>query len=1046
MKADLTRVTFDPTKHYAAVVHQQQRVLLDADLNEQQAIVTHRIEHGTADQLGPAGTPIDDRGVATGFELRPNAAQDNVLIGVGTYYVDGIRCENEGRDNSAIPATAQPDLPGNGSPIVTEIGKPLRVPTGKNQLSKLVPLDGKGGPATAPDNGLYLGFLEVWRRHITALDDNEIREVALGGPDTATRLRTMAQVKFLKVDPDPARVATCATPFQAWSDHLAAYRSTGRLAAQAEPTKPPKGPCVIAPKAGYRRLENQLYRVEIQKGGAVPGAEIEYTWSRDNGSVVVSVSVNPIQPKGKTIRTTTLGRDKVLSIAGGRWVELTDDTHEKLNQPGQLLEVLKAEDDVVTVSADADLPAFPDKPKLRRWDGRGVATTAWKTLEDGIEVRFSPGHYTVGDYWLIPARTAEGDIEWPRVGSNPLPIPRHGTSHHFAILALLSYSAGKWSRVEDCRPKFPAATDLINLHYVGGDGQVATPDPLSPQTRLPLAQPLQVGVANGQWPIEGATVRFTITGISDGRLQNTAAQTPVDIKTNPGGVAACMWALDPVTRAQTVEAVLLEGGQPTTHYLPVRFTARLLRAEDVSYDPAKCATLAAAKANTVQLAIDELCKHVQCDVTVGPGGHYSTLAEALTARLTHAIEVKRDSADICICLLPGDHVIGEWLPDLVPDVWQKFQKLLSRTHLRITGCGGGTRLIAKEVTLELRHFASVTLEAFHARTHAVAPLIDLHHCQEVTLHDLRLFGIIDRLPLIRIEGAQQIRCANSSVEAYARDALRRTERIVGAIKPLGDVLEVIREHDAATYVREISAILPTLETTAAGSRVAMVRRLHRTLARARPGTFSEDEIAALKRFFSAYAQPQPHRAELLAALAGIRAAGVAETPRLALGFGTVGGDVVLHGNRITGIVSLDSEPPLLTTKDLQQVAANFKAGTLTFGSGLGGLHITQNRLDGMLVVGLAALRRLKKPEGTIAGASSRIVLNDNVVTGPAQLLGHHAHTGGNLFEPSVRLFYVVSRTAAFVGNTGFGLEANWVPDHPPSLTQESANNFRVSVM
>ena len=39
-------------------------------------------------------------------------------------------------------------------------------------------------PTTA---GRYLAYLDVWERHITALEDPEILEVALGGPDTATR-------------------------------------------------------------------------------------------------------------------------------------------------------------------------------------------------------------------------------------------------------------------------------------------------------------------------------------------------------------------------------------------------------------------------------------------------------------------------------------------------------------------------------------------------------------------------------------------------------------------------------------------------------------------------------------------------------------------------------------------------------------------------------------------------------------------------------------------------------------------------------------------
>ena len=39
--------------------------------------------------------------------------------------------------------------------------------------------------------------------------------------------------------------------------------STGRLAARAEPDPSSTDPCIVPEEAGYRRLENQLYRVEI---------------------------------------------------------------------------------------------------------------------------------------------------------------------------------------------------------------------------------------------------------------------------------------------------------------------------------------------------------------------------------------------------------------------------------------------------------------------------------------------------------------------------------------------------------------------------------------------------------------------------------------------------------------------------------------------------------------------------------------------------------------------------------------------------------------
>jgi hypothetical protein len=47
--------------------------------------------------------------------------------------------------------------------------------------------------------GIYLAYLDVWERGITAVEDPQIREAALGGPDTTTRIKTVWQVKIERV-------------------------------------------------------------------------------------------------------------------------------------------------------------------------------------------------------------------------------------------------------------------------------------------------------------------------------------------------------------------------------------------------------------------------------------------------------------------------------------------------------------------------------------------------------------------------------------------------------------------------------------------------------------------------------------------------------------------------------------------------------------------------------------------------------------------------------------------------------------------------------
>jgi hypothetical protein len=49
----------------------------------------------------------------------------------------------------------------------------------------------------------------------------------------------------------------------------------------------------------------------------------------------------------------------------------------------------------------------------------------WLDLEDGVQVWFKGGGtYRTGDFCLVPARTATGEVEWPRdEGRRPLLRP-----------------------------------------------------------------------------------------------------------------------------------------------------------------------------------------------------------------------------------------------------------------------------------------------------------------------------------------------------------------------------------------------------------------------------------------------------------------------------------------------------------------------------------------------------------------------------------------------------------------------------------------------
>jgi hypothetical protein len=592
MKGDFTRRTFRRRHHYRGVLLQQGRVQLDADWNEQIDIQIGLDRTVTRDTIGRHGGPLGGAGMAItlpdGSEPTDSAGAD-LRISAGCYYVDGVLCENE----DEVPLDAQPDLPG-------------------------VAL-----PASA---GRYVAYLDVWTEHVTAVERPALREVALGGPDTATRARTVWQVRLAPVGTQ----ITCADLAPPWAP--AGSDSTGYLRARAQAPEGEPKPCVVPTTAGYRRLENQLYRVEIHDGGDAGSAT--YVWSRDNGSVVARL----VTIAGNTLTIDEAGRDERLGFAKKQWVEVIDTDRIRRGEHGYLGRLEDAVGTELTVaewhgpaptSADLHEPVV-----VRRWDSPGAVPVAedWVDLEDGVQIQFEAGgRFHTGDYWLIPARTANlqggqldpdltGDVEWPRdAARKPLFQPREGIEHRFAAVALLDLAGGMWTMAADCRRLFPPLTELTELtelRYAGGDGQEAMPGD-------PLPQPLEVSVSNLVAAVPGATVRFSAPQ-GNGWLAKTEADvensvdSTVEVVTGPDGVAGCFWrpAGDMQRRSQRVTARLL-GPDGTAVDAPVHFSASLSIADQVWVDPGDCATLTGVR--TVQDALDRLVS-VRSLVAVGGDG------------------------------------------------------------------------------------------------------------------------------------------------------------------------------------------------------------------------------------------------------------------------------------------------------------------------------------------------------------------------------------------------------------------------------------------
>ena len=379
-----------------------------------------------------------------------------------------------------------------------------------------------------------------------------------------------------------------------------------------------------------------------------------------------------------------------------------------------------------------------------------------------MEIHFQAGGvYQTGDSWLIPARTITGEVQWPvdEVTGKPLFEPSQFIKHHYCPLALLVFNPAnkKWSVLSDCRKQFPPLTELIRFFHVSGDGQEAMPG-------ATLPRPLQVGVNNGQWPVAGARVRFTVVGGS-GALKDTIADdcssvgggaTTVSVETDANGVAACCWTLDAVSHSQRVEATLLDiDGRTMSGLTALQFNASTSIASQVTYDPSDCSNL--KKATTVQEAIDILCQVQQgggCAVTVGEEGEFRRLDEAIFTLL------EKGQNDICICLLPGEHSVKGL------ELARNFQQ--EDLHLSIKGCGASSRILMEEPwrLRELRSFSlqDVTVEPLFV-IELEEGLISLRGISDVKIAGSKIQGITEAGALLHIALADRLTLSNNLFEA-----------------------------------------------------------------------------------------------------------------------------------------------------------------------------------------------------------------------------------------------------------------------------------------
>jgi hypothetical protein len=431
---NISRFPRSPHKGYRQVLLQQGRVLLDADFNEQGNLAAYALRRLTHDLLGRHAGPAHELGFAI------DRTPEGFTIARGRYYVEGLLAVNE-------------------PPATDPYAGPL--PYGDQEGMDEDELEG---------TKTYFFYLDVWERSVSWLEDDTIREVALGGPDTTFRRQVVWRVRAIP-RPLAANQFNNEEKASEWLSekierHPVGSPATGDrlplMRAFVDPADDPdETPCVADPLGGYRGLENQLYRVQIHD---VAGGQRTFKWSRENGSVMAGWT-------GHVANTLVVEgvRDTASGFAAGQWVEIVDRLAELRGEPGVMLRLTKVEHDHLTydpASASAALPEIEKlvSPIVRRWDhterqdqplaGGAIVLDEDKDyhLERGIKVRFpqqeagvtGARRYAVGDWWGFAARVATADIDWPStvqvVGGQSqkvyLDLPPDGDEHVYAPLAV----------------------------------------------------------------------------------------------------------------------------------------------------------------------------------------------------------------------------------------------------------------------------------------------------------------------------------------------------------------------------------------------------------------------------------------------------------------------------------------------------------------------------------------------------------------------------------------------------------------------------------
>ncbi|WP_146658339.1 hypothetical protein [Enhygromyxa salina] len=405
-----------------------------------------------------------------------------------------------------------------------------------------------------------LVLLETWEQPVTVVEDSELRERALSGPDSAARIRRMRRVHVISdIGTDNPMEGLAAFATELGNDGYVTFEdNNNELFPTARLTVTPVAetgdlPCGPQPPSGYLGHEDQAIRVEMR-------GDTSITWGFGSAAPLYRVKLGVDL---KTITFLNQPRDARLAPRADQIVEIipwgaklcNDEKVAELT--GQLFQVAKGYN---SASRELELGSLApqewvdwlnanpqhwnsEDPSsgyfyLRLWD-RGSDTSSGTTIDlangpvelghTGLQVRLS-GKGRPGDYWVVPARRATPNnvVPW-QLMDNDAPV---GPRRFFAPLAIIEWEAPlEFMGLHDA---LVAMTSVTGIAVQYNNGPPLGGGALYPVWRHPVAR-----VIDGRCKLQRLCVSgcCTIT-VGDGEESNgmvNSLQEALDLLPSTGG-------------------------------------------------------------------------------------------------------------------------------------------------------------------------------------------------------------------------------------------------------------------------------------------------------------------------------------------------------------------------------------------------------------------------------------------------------------------------------------------------------------------------------